>query len=541
MPYGISKKSGGDSSANTKKMDSCVLSVIKQGKSKEAAIRICKAGIFDEGIDSLEEGDIAAVEACKKQKFSEIFQETIDKAWAKNIIDRLYEKELDATNFEQILWNIHDYFMKNEYWKAIKSLDSATIDEIIDEAVGMKTMNWPVCGNETSMWSFSDVSEFKEVKEGDKVEIQIMRAGKWQHPIYGEIKVTEETINDVVSNFNNNTRWIDIAVDENHEPNHKALGWYKELTKVGKNALNATIELTKMWADLINQGAYKYFSPEIAFNKKDEETWKTIKNLLIGGAFTNRPFFKAMKPLMASEVGVACQEVDGNRVLFFNSNSSMKTILDLLAKFAESQALAKEDKELLKVKFSELSEDDKTEDLTNAVTEATAEVAEETKEVSASEGEETETEGEEGEKSSDPEGEVKASEGENEITIKASEYESLKSLATQASKLIREKRKDLISSKVSAMAFSETNKKGVVLPKMVSEVVDFALSLSETQSEKFLGIVEKFQVVAASEIGHDGNAADVADKDVVNFFMEKLHMSEEEAKVAAIEAKKDIL
>lgn len=239
---------------------------------------------------------------------------------------------------------------------------------------------------------------------------------------------------------------------------------------------------------------------------------------------------------MASEIDVAnsFSGINGD-ALFFNSNSSMKTILDLLGKFAEATTLSKEDKKLLQVKFSELSDDDKTEELKEAVAEATTEevVAEE---VAASETEEVVEEGVAEEATTE---EVAASEATDEITIKASEYQSLKGLATQASKLISEKRKDLIASKVNALAFSETNKTGVVLPKMVDEVVSFAMSLSETQSEKFLGIVGKLQTIAASEIGHDKDVAEAADKDVVNFFMEKLSMSKEDAITAAIEAKKE--
>lgn len=43
MPYGIDKKYGGDSPANTKWMERCVKRVmIGDGKSKSSAIAICK-------------------------------------------------------------------------------------------------------------------------------------------------------------------------------------------------------------------------------------------------------------------------------------------------------------------------------------------------------------------------------------------------------------------------------------------------------------------------------------------------------------------
>jgi phage I-like protein len=106
----------------------------------------------------------------------------------------------------------------------------------------------------------------------------------------------------VKKNFDDNVRKIELAVDENHEPHHKALAWYRELiVKDGGETLFAKLELTPQGAKLLSEGAYKYFSPEIYFKKQDEETGEVISNLLIGGAFTNRPFFKAMKPLLASE------------------------------------------------------------------------------------------------------------------------------------------------------------------------------------------------------------------------------------------------
>lgn len=45
MPYGISKKAGGDSATNEAKMQRCIADVMAQGHSKLSAILICKASI----------------------------------------------------------------------------------------------------------------------------------------------------------------------------------------------------------------------------------------------------------------------------------------------------------------------------------------------------------------------------------------------------------------------------------------------------------------------------------------------------------------
>lgn len=45
MPYGISKKVGGDTAATDARMERCVTDLQSQGHSKLSAILICKASI----------------------------------------------------------------------------------------------------------------------------------------------------------------------------------------------------------------------------------------------------------------------------------------------------------------------------------------------------------------------------------------------------------------------------------------------------------------------------------------------------------------
>lgn len=52
MPYGISKKVGGDTQAVDSKMERCVSDVIKTGKDKVTAIKICKSSITNSMIQN---------------------------------------------------------------------------------------------------------------------------------------------------------------------------------------------------------------------------------------------------------------------------------------------------------------------------------------------------------------------------------------------------------------------------------------------------------------------------------------------------------
>lgn len=74
------------------------------------------------------------------------------------------------------------------------------------------------------------------------------------------------------------------------------------------------------------------------------------------------------------------------------------------------------------------------------------------------------------------------------------------------------------------MLFSESNKSSVILPKSKNEIVNFALSLSEQQSEKFFSILGNLQKVFAEEIGHseEASATNQADNDKIKYFTETL-------------------
>ena len=157
--------------------------------------------------------------------------------------------------------------------------------------------NWiKACENYNYLISLSDNSS-------DNKLVEIMRTGEWKHPVYGELKITDETLENVICNFNDKVRGVDIPIDLEHEVSqHKgeAAGWVKSLIKKG-NKLLAEIEWTKLGEEKIKDKIYRYFSPEFKFNYRDSETGKVYKDVLFGGGLTNKPFIKRMNPVMLSE------------------------------------------------------------------------------------------------------------------------------------------------------------------------------------------------------------------------------------------------
>lgn len=316
-------------------------------------------------------------------------------------------------------------------------------------------------------FEFKDVSE---LKTWDMVDIQIMRVGKWNHKYYWPFEVTTSTLRDVVSNFENKVRWLDdIAVDENHEYNHAAMWRYRKLYMPTGDELRATIELTEYGAEKLSKWMYKYFSPEIIRKDIDEETAEEITNLLIGGAFTNRPFFKKMVSLQASE-WTTWQGANDTKPFIFYDVSSMEKIKTLLGQYKWSKTLNFNQKYDLKATFNELTDEEKAtvqsdvdENLAKPEVEATAPAV-----VAPA--------------SVEP---VKPADGE---AVSASEFSEMKTKLKE----YEYKTKFSENEKVAdSMCYSETNKTGVFnTAKQKDSLTAFLMGLTEKQVGEFSELIK---------------------------------------------------
>lgn len=408
-----------------------------------------------------------------------------------------------------------------------------------------------------SAWFFTAIGKKEQdYKEGDVVTIQIFRTGEWEHPGYGKVIINKDVIDDVVSHFNNRTRRIDLAVDENHEENHKALGWFREVySEDDGEACYAKIELTRKGAELLNEGAYKYFSPEIVFNKVDEESGESQSNLLIGGAFTNRPFFKGMQPLMATE-GAAINGKEGSALqknaYFFSHKSSMHKLLMLLDNLVNKDKISAAEKAELEKQFNEIPKEDRTKDLSTAISEVLAKFEEEgsteeaetvteTETTTVTEEAETETEEEETkEEGSTTEEGVTANE-DGSFTVSSAFMDKLKKDQKNLSQMTRDATLRACETEVRKYCFSEKTPGNVVLPKDIKKISVFAAGLKDPQKKAFFDIIGSLKAVQAGQIGH-GSEAKVNFNDpktipesheVVRHFMEKMGQDLETAQRSA--------
>ena len=144
--------------------------------------------------------------------------------------------------------------------------------------------------------------EFEEEDEKPSSWIQAVPIGTYQHPVYGEIDFTQEKIRSMASNVQQQVRDTQLDVDYDHKAKTgKAAGWITNAS-AESDGLYVQVEWTKSAEQAIKNNEYKYFSPEYQDKWKHPKTGQVHRDVLFGGALTNRPFLKDLLPVNLSEL-----------------------------------------------------------------------------------------------------------------------------------------------------------------------------------------------------------------------------------------------
>ena len=322
-------------------------------------------------------------------------------------------------------------------------------------------------------------------KFSEKSEIEVMYSGVWDHPQYGQVKISEKDIDSFIQNFKDNTRKVDIAVDQEHMPEKGAAGWFKTLDKVvegGKVKLKAVIEWTKLGKELIKDGIFKYFSPEFSFEYEDQETHEEFKNVLLGGALTNRPYFKSLAPVAFNENMYAG---------FISSSKPQGGEKKMLTKKKLMAILAKKPTFALSEKASE-----KQVKLFNEAKKAIAKQAVKPKKPS-----------------------IKASEKFISSADHTKQMNEMKTRLGVAEKKLQFKE---VAETVDGFVFSDSNSDGVLLTKNKKVAVDLLMSATPKVAKLFKEFLAELPKVSAKLFREEGSDDDNGGKKDVNSMAVKL-------------------
>lgn len=383
------------------------------------------------------------------------------------------------------------------------------------------------------MFPINLTPQFAETASGEApTEIQVLPTGKWNHPAYGPIVITSEDISEFKANFDKGLR-KGIPITEGHDNGFgggelPAVGWFTDLIDRGANGLYAVVEWTKKGKTLLGEKAYKYFSPEFYSEYEDPETREIHTNVLVGGALTNKPYFKELEAVVLSEKSISNQ-------FNFNDDNTMN-LQELLAKKPED--LTPEEAAFVREHKDELTEE-QTETFKSVLEDAGEGEGEgngegegegngEGEGAGEGEGEGGEGEGEgeggeggegagEGEGEGEGEGQAPAQASEG-VTIKngmvqmsQAAYKALENKANKGYEASEQLRLSNIQNEANALVLSEQNSKGRFLPQHGEKVFSFMKELDAKQRKAFAELVNAIPSSKLfNESGHGGNTEGTA-------------------------------
>ena len=170
--------------------------------------------------------------------------------------------------------------------------------------------------------SLIPVVQFAEkAGEANAVWIEAVPLDEWEHPLFGDINFTRDRADRMIDNFDRNIRGHDIALDFEHgfDPSKgtRASGWLKEMkidkasnTEMREESLWWLVEFTDEAKEEIEEGAWRYFSPEWIDLWQHPHTEVFYMDVATGGGLTNKPHIKGMLPINFTEVIAEVADVE---------------------------------------------------------------------------------------------------------------------------------------------------------------------------------------------------------------------------------------
>lgn len=372
--------------------------------------------------------------------------------------------------------------------------------------------------------------------------IQLVPIGDWGDSAKGTFQITKAMCDQMVENFERKIRaGVDINIE--HMSENGAAGWVKKVESAD-DGLYGEVEWTPMGEEKVKNKEYKFISPEIDFLHFDPETGAEYTNVLIGAAITNRPFFKQLQHLNASEFERLTN--DNGSVVYYSH--TVMNIEELLAK--NPAELTEEEKQFLNEHSDQLTpeqketlgdvldidEEDKDNEATN-----TGENTDKTqinKDGQENDGDEDEDDDTENLEASELKTRVKAQAGQ----LKAAE-DRIKALEA-------DKDKKEVEEKITGMLFNENNKNGTLKPGMKDQAIKLMLQLNKVQRglfTEFIQALPKLNSNLFSEVGAQGGnenrsltASEEADKLVTEYREKNKEASYDNALTAVLNANPEL-
>lgn len=345
--------------------------------------------------------------------------------------------------------------------------------------------------------NFRTVAEITASEDGKlPKKIMVLPIGDWNTYSYGPMQVNSSHLQQIVANFKSGVRKL-VPIDVDHDAG-KAAGWI-DTVEASDDGLYANVTWTPYGEELLGGKIYRLFSPEWSFDYVDPEHGSKHGAVLIAGSLTNRPLFKELPVLTASEGKKnkkGLTNTHGVMLLLgsdINSPISMD-INEILKKKASDRT--EEEVAFLKEKASELNDEQKKQLADEG---AAAEAAKKEAEEKAAK------EKAEKEAAEKAEAERKAREEAGDTVVAASELKRLQDIEKDH---IKAKEKLLRNDTEKELKkFMANENGGHLLPKAYKDgsLLDMVMTFSEDQKKAFYSFIESLPEIKIAHVQGDDN------------------------------------
>lgn len=152
-------------------------------------------------------------------------------------------------------------------------------------------------------YAFADYNG--KIEPGKPKWVQAAPLGDHNHPIYGDVSITDVRADRFIENFNNGVYGPTLNIGYEHfgvdtAKGFKSAGQVLDV-KVQDGFLWYYIDFTEPAAEEINKGEWNWFSYEF-LDYYENDKGDAFLDVLAGGALTNDPFFKGMMPVNFSSL-----------------------------------------------------------------------------------------------------------------------------------------------------------------------------------------------------------------------------------------------
>lgn len=191
----------------------------------------------------------------------------------------------------------------------------------------------------------------------DQIWFEVARCGKYYDWRYGIFELTPELLSRLVENFASNVLGLRLALDCNHEDNHKALAWIAGIEVRGQSLFARFEDWTPEGEKAVRDGEYRYFSVDIEpLELPSDDGVKVVPDVLRGIAVTNRPVLKGMEGTFSEKEKPINSPAD-------DAGNKAKRMKNMVLKFAESllasDKVGQADVDRLNVMLADLPEADR--------------------------------------------------------------------------------------------------------------------------------------------------------------------------------------